>query len=37
MFITRPKAILKIVLHLPATGTDARSSPEPRERHPTAA
>ena len=35
-FITEPPVIKKILRHLAATGGDARSPPDPRERHPTA-
>jgi hypothetical protein len=36
-FITEPKVIRTILLHLAAKGIDARSPPDPRERHPTPA
>ena len=36
-FITEPKVIRKILLHLAAKGIGARSPPGPRERHPIAA
>ena len=36
-FITEPKVIRKILLHLAAKRIDARSPPGPRERHPIAA
>lgn len=36
-FITEPKVIRKILLHLAAKDIDARTPPGPRERHPTSA
>jgi hypothetical protein len=36
-FITEPRVIKRILRHLAATGVDARSAPDPRERPPTAA
>jgi hypothetical protein len=36
-FVTEPKVIRKILLHLAATGINVRSPPGLRERHPTPA
>jgi hypothetical protein len=36
-FVTEPKVIRKILLHLAVTGIDAGSPPGPMERHPTPA